>query len=222
MDIKKISTLYLEAHATTHSSTRLKGDSSVNLAIENRLARESLFVRKQSVTVQSERIYKTALSRNTVQGEIPGCTPEFVQVGPSQDNIENFGTEIIKPSSKFISNVNQEIKSLVSVQENGKLLEHVQKLVKQGKFLELSKLEHNDATWKSFIYNLPKGTMKWLLNSSIDTLPTKVNLKQWGKVTNDKCFCGQRQTLNHILNCCVVSLNQGRFTYRHDSILQYI
>ena len=68
MDIKKISTLYLEAHATTHSSTRLKGDSSVNLAIENRLARESLFVRKQSVTVQSERIYKTALSRNTVYG----------------------------------------------------------------------------------------------------------------------------------------------------------
>ena len=64
---------------------------------------------------------------------------------------------------------------MVSVQENGKLLEHVQKLVKQGKFLELSKLEHNDATWKSFIYNLPKGTMKWLLNSSIDTLPTKVN-----------------------------------------------
>ena len=76
--------------------------------------------------------------------------------------------------------------------------------------------------WKSYIYNLPKGTMKWILNASIDTLPTKVNLKQWGKVTNEKCFCGQRQTLNHILNCCVVSLDQGRYTYRHDSILNYI
>ena len=102
------------------------------------------------------------------------------------------------------------------------MLEHVQKLVKQGKFLELSQCEKNDATWKSYIYNLPRGTMKWILNSSIDTLPTKVNLKQWGKVNNDKCFCGQRQTLNHILNCCVVSLNQGRYTYRHDSILNYI
>ena len=86
----------------------------------------------------------------------------------------------------------------------------------------MSKCEQTDATWKSFIYNLPKGTMKWILNSSIDTLPTKVNLKLWGKVNNEKCFCGQRQTLNHILNCCVVSLNQGRFTYRHDSILNYI
>ena len=63
---------------------------------------------------------------------------------------------------------------------------------------------------------------KNFLNSSIDTLPTKVNLKLWGKVNNDKCFCGQRQTLNHILNCCIVSLNQGRYTYRHDSILHYI
>ena len=94
--------------------------------------------------------------------------------------------------------------------------------MKQGKFLELSKCEQNDATWQGYIYNLPRGTMKWLLNASIDTLPTKVNLKQWGKVTSDKCFCGQRQTLNHILNCCVVSLTQGRYIYRHDSILHHI
>ena len=98
----------------------------------------------------------------------------------------------------------------------------MQTLVKQGKFLEMTKLAENDATWKSYIYNLPKGTMKWLLNSCIDTLPTKVNLKQWGKTTNDKCFCNQRQTLNHILNCCKISLDQGRFTFRHDSVLNYI
>ena len=64
--------------------------------------------------------------------------------------------------------------------------------------------------------------MKWLLNSSINTLPTKTNLKQWGKLVNDKCFCGQRQTLNHILNCCKPSLDQGRFTFRHDNILFYV
>ena len=93
---------------------------------------------------------------------------------------------------------------------------------KQSHFLKLSKCEQTDATWQSYIYNLPKGTKKWVLNASIDTLPTKVNLKMWGKVTNDKCFCGQRQTLNHVLNCCKVSLEQGRFTYRHDNILSYI
>ena len=98
----------------------------------------------------------------------------------------------------------------------------VETLVKQGHFLKLSKYEQTDATWQGYIYNLPRGTMKWILNASIDTLPTKVNLRLWGKVTNDKCFCGSRQTLNHILNCCNVSLDQGRYTYRHDNILQYI
>ena len=200
------------------------------LALDNRLSRESQYTRKQSITVQPEQIYQRALGRNRVQGEIPGLTPEIVQLGQSLDESVNpiepgaqtTTTEVIKPSTKFILNVKNEAKSLVSVEENGKMYEHVQNLVKQGNFLELSKCEQNDATWKSYIYNLPKGTMKWLLNASIDTLPTRVNLKQWGKVNNDKCFCGQRQTLNHILNCCVVSLNQGRFTYRHDSILNYI
>ena len=106
--------------------------------------------------------------------------------------------------------------------ENDHTYDHVKTLVKQGNFLGLTSLENNDATWKSFIFNLPKGTMKFVLNSSIDTLPTKATLKQWGKVSNDKCFCGQKQTLNHILNCCKESLNGGRFTFRHDSILHYV
>ena len=94
--------------------------------------------------------------------------------------------------------------------------------MRQGRFLELTKIELLDATWQSYIYNLPKGIMKWLLNSSIDTLPTKANLKQWGKVSNDKCWCNCKQTLNHILNSCRKSLDQRRFTWRHDSILHYI
>ena len=72
--------------------------------------------------------------------------------------------------------------------ENDKIYDHVKNLVKQGNFLKLTHTEQNDASWKSYIFNLPKGTMKFLLNASIDTLPTKVNLKQWGKISNDKCF----------------------------------
>ena len=66
------------------------------------------------------------------------------------------------------------------------------------------------------------GTMKFQLNSAIDTLPTKVNLKLWGKRASDKCRCGRRETLNHILNGCDMALQEGRYTYRHDNILQYI
>ena len=44
----------------------------------------------------------------------------------------------------------------------------------------------------------------------------------WGKVSSDKCRCGSRQTLNHILNCCGPSLRDGRYTFRHDNVLSYI
>ena len=55
-------------------------------------------------------------------------------------------------------------------------------------------------------FSRPKNTMKYVLNACVDTLSTKVNVKRWGKATNDMCHCGKRQTLNHILNCCQISL----------------
>ena len=114
--------------------------------------------------------------------------------------------EDLSPPKKFIEDVKLEVKTQVLVKESESILTHIQTLVKQGRFLQLTKLEQTDATWQSYIYNLPKGTMKWVLNSTIDTLPSKANLKLWGKLVNDRCFCGQRQTLNHILNCCRRSL----------------
>ena len=80
-----------------------------------------------------------------------------------------------------------------------------------------------DATWQSYLHALPKGTMKFILNSSINTLPTKANLKLWGKSKSDKCtLCGRIQTLNHILSSCPKFLEQGCYTYRHNNIIKEI
>ena len=215
LDIKNISTLYKETHAVTHASTRLQADDRVNQIIDNKLARESQLIRKQSVTVQSESVYKDALNYNCVQGEIPGVTPEVLPLS-DEDNTA------LPPPQKFVEDVKKDVKTTIVFEESQQILNHVKSLISQGHFLELTKIEQVDATWKSFIFNLPKGTMKWLLNASINTLPSKANLRQWGKVTNDKCWCSKKQTLNHILNGCKRALDQGRFTWRHDSILHYI
>ena len=40
---------------------------------------------------------------------------------------------------------------------------------------------------------------------------------------SDRCgFCGNVQTLAHILSNCTTALDQGRFTWRHDSVLKTI
>ena len=79
-----------------------------------------------------------------------------------------------------------------------KVFEHVQTLMQQGNYLEITILKGSEATWQSFIFNLPRGTMKLILNSSINALPTKTILKQWGKLVKD----------NLILSCCAPSLEQ--------------
>ena len=54
-------------------------------------------------------------------------------------------------------------------------------------------------------------------------LPTRSSLRRWGisSHTNVACpICGEAtQTPRHILTGCKVSLEQGRYTYRHDLIL---
>ena len=102
-------------------------------------------------------------------------------------------------------------------------IEHTLKLAKQGPLLNLAIKEGQDLTWKSFAFNRNKGALKCILNSTLDTLPTKANLLQWKKTTSDKCcLCNGRQTTVHVLSACPVFLNQGRLTWRHDGIVKYI
>ena len=69
---------------------------------------------------------------------------------------------------------------------------------------------------------MKKGTMKFYLNSVANTLPTGNNLLQWGKSTTDLCkLCKCRETTCHVLNNCKVALDQGKYTWRHDNILNF-
>ena len=73
-------------------------------------------------------------------------------------------------------------------------------------------------------YQWPRGVLQFALNASTDTLPTLVNLQRWHiRSNNSKCpLCQNSQTLLHVLNFCKPMLEQGRYTWRHDSILSYI
>ena len=80
-----------------------------------------------------------------------------------------------------------------------------------------------DFAWKSFLYDMKAGTLKFLVNSVIDTLPTAANLVRWGKSSSDKCkLCKGRQTTDHCLNICKVGLDTGRWTWRHNNIVNYV
>ena len=100
--------------------------------------------------------------------------------------------------------------------------DHVGSLEVQGRFLLQATQEKSDIVWQSHKYNLKQGTLKFLLNASIDTLPTAANLRRWKKSSSDLCkLCRSRQTTNHVLNGCKVSLESGRYLWRHNCLINY-
>ena len=77
--------------------------------------------------------------------------------------------------------------------------------------------------WKSTMFQLKSGTLKFMLNACIDTLPTPANLTRWKYTSSDKCkLCGNRGTTNHYLNCCKVMLDTNRYTWRHNNLINFI
>ena len=207
LDIPSISSLYEEAHCVSHAATRLKGDATVNHILDCRVERESAWTRKGSTTVRAEEVYNEALQQTTVAGYIPE------------------GDRWERQRNNAITEVKEAVKSQVRYDNEKHWGDHIKKLIKQGELLELAKCQNTDLTWKSYIFNLKKGTLKFILNATIDCLPHNANLRQWGRSQTDSCplpGCGLRQTTAHILSNCKTALNQLRYNFRHDSVLTYI
>ena len=212
LDVKSISELYTETHAVSHTRTRLKGDTTVNAVMDATLERESDFTRKKSTCTEAESSFKAAIQAHTVSDE------------NNEGHIPNFtGEQAASLKHNFDCKVSESVKSVVRAESRHKWENHVKQLAVQGKFLALAAAEKEDVVWKSYMFDLKQGTLKFLLNASIDTLPTAANLKRWKKSSSDLCkLCKRRQTTSHILNACKVSLDTGRYTWRHNCIVNYI
>ena len=95
-------------------------------------------------------------------------------------------------------------------------------LLVQGSFLKLLHLENSDSDWLSFLYSLSRGYVFcfpffYRLSSFSGCLKT------YEKRYSSLCpHCNNHETLHHILNFCSVFLNQGRYTWRHNSVLNHL
>ena len=81
----------------------------------------------------------------------------------------------------------------------------------------------DESIWASTITTLPDAVYKWTVNSVVDMLSHKSNLVRWHRAVSNCCpLSSRQQTLSHVLSDCPVSLEQGRYTWRHDQILSII
>ena len=125
-------------------------------------------------------------------------------------------TTSLKASKKIVKNKVQD-----EMKENWS--NKLKSLTLQGQFLVILESSQIDVNWKSLLYHLPRNVLQFFINSSIDTLPTNSNLVRWSKRSSPKYnICPNKETLLHTLNNCKTMLDQGRYSWRHDSILKVI
>ena len=69
---------------------------------------------------------------------------------------------------------------------------------------------------------MPANPTSFCLASTYNSLRSPTNLKRWKIKTETKCTLCSKDlyTTEHILGACKVSLLQGRYTFRHDTVLR--
>ena len=99
-------------------------------------------------------------------------------------------------------------------------------LTSQG-FLITFLLNHSlktvNSLWSSAQSKLPKNIFNFTVRYLNNTLATRKNLKLWNlSQTSDCSFCFQPESLLHVVAGCRSYVSEGRFTWRHDSALNFL
>ena len=160
LNIKTPSNLYLEAHAGSYASIRLKGDEIVNHALNTRLERESKWSKKFSTIKTVDKIFKENIETGKISLE-------------NNHKSINIAKKVMKVSLK-----NETLKHWNSV---------VKKLTFQGDFFNLLIEEESNVTWQSIRNNIPKGVLSFAVKACSNGLNTPDNLKRWGQRKLEKC-----------------------------------
>ena len=77
--------------------------------------------------------------------------------------------------------------------------------------------------WSTAQRRLPKNIFNFSIRSISNCLPNRINLTKWGmSPTSDCSFCIRPESLLYIVASCKKYLKEGRYTWRHDSILYFL
>ena len=90
-------------------------------------------------------------------------------------------------------------------------------------FLLAHFLKNLNSLWSRAQSKLPANIFNFTIKYLNNTLATRKNLYLWGlSNTSDCSFCLQPESLLHIVAGCKAYLDQGRFTWRHNSALRFL
>ena len=92
---------------------------------------------------------------------------------------------------------------------------------KQGQWTSWENMEHRKLTWTD-LWEMEGSRLSFIIRATYDVLPSPKNLNQWLGEDPSCALCQTPATLRHILTNCKTSLSQGRYTWRHNQVLQQL
>ena len=181
---------------------------------------QKLYETRQTRNQSVRRVWKATNLATTVNAEV-----DLDLKFPAQESHKGLGFGNFNPNPSQKDRRKLVIKKAVSFFEEARII-HSHSLKQQSAWLQWSEFtEPFDFSWKNLIWGgLSFDIIKFILAASINWVRTPVLLHLWGyKNTCYCCLCGaQKCTIHHILSSCNFALNNGRYTWRHDSVLCHI
>ena len=200
LSVTSISDLYSLCHTLEVVNVRLTADARVNNAVDDERHRE-LNNRKDKTDSTTKALLVLEEAMTLASASVPVLPTAMPSV------------KLVKKHAKNILTKQSEVRDRL----------HLGGLVQQGGLLANLHDTQLDPEWGSHVFDMRKGTLKFLLNGFINTLPTMNNLKLWGISSSDRCkLCKNRNSTLHVLSGCKVALDQQRYTWRHNCVLLQI
>ena len=120
--------------------------------------------------------------------------------------------ELISKTNKFlkVQNTQQVWAHFTELKEQSVIVKHLVEACHK-KILEL---------WQEIVTKLPRNITCFARRALVLSLSNNSNLKRWNIRDSPSCdLCDKTQTQLHVFSYCKVSLQQKRYTWRHDSIM---
>ena len=122
---------------------------------------------------------------------------------------------------RFINDTNP--KKALKDSINNSTIDHMEMLKESNTIMKFMKENCTSTSlniWKKLHQDLPRNIFIFIRRALIFGLPNKTNLLRWKKVDNDTCdLCAKKQTQLHMLSNCLTAVKDGRYMWRHNSIL---
>ena len=190
-----------------------------------------LDILRTSVDETCRAVYKVILSRQSKYAQRFAAAPTLEQAsaaivtqklkrpGPARAGLGYTSGTLIQETDRRV-----ECKHIADG-DRSKLVSKLDSLAVQGRMKAWVDTMQLDLSWKRIVTDASPKSLLFAVQAAANVVPTQDNLRRWGVRHVDlRCKLCDRvaPTLRHELTCCPVALSQGRYTWRHNSVLAQV